>query len=199
MGAGKSTVADYFAGHGVTVVDTDVISRELTSQGGAAMAAIINTFGAGYVDEGGALNRPAMRSHVFSDSAARRQLEMILHPLIRAAATQRLLQAISPYVLLVVPLLSEHFADYRDFVDRILVVDCEETQQLRRIMARPSMNEAQARAILASQSSREARLTIADDVIDNSGDLAELAKQVSILHTQYLYAAQGKSATTYNN
>jgi dephospho-CoA kinase len=163
------------------------------------MPAIISAFGAEYVDETGGLNRPAMRSHVFSDAAARHRLEMILHPLIKAEAARLILNALSPYVVLVVPLLAEHLPDYRELVDRILVVDCDEAQQLRRIAARPTMNMEQAKAILAAQHRRNARLAIADDVIDNRGDLAALARQVTALHAQYLSVAQEKSTTKSNN
>lgn len=198
-GAGKSAAAAIFSTFGVTVVDTDVISRELTSVGGAAMPAIVSVFGADFVDGTGAMNRTMMRSHVLSDNGARRQLEMILHPLIRAEAATRVLHAVSPYVVLVVPLLVEHLAEYRELVDRILVVDCDEAQQLRRIAARPSMDMDQARAILAVQSCHDARLAVADDVIDNRGGMEALAAQVAVLHARYLSAAQDKSTATANN
>ncbi len=196
VGAGKSTTADLFAAHGVTVVDTDAISRELTSAGGAAMPVILSSFGAGYVDASGALNRPAMRAHVFSDARARRCLENILHPLIKAEAARRISKVASPYALLVVPLLSEHLGDYRELVDRILVVDCDEAQQLQRILSRTGLDEKQARAILAAQSSREARLAMADDVITNRGGMETLSEQVTALHGRYLGAALGISAIT---
>lgn len=199
VGAGKSVVATIFSDYGIAVVDTDVISRALTSAGGAAMPAIATVFGTEYIDEAGGLNRPAMRSHIFSDAAARDRLEMVLHPLIKAEATRQVMHAASPYVVLVVPLLVEKMADYRELVDRILVVDCDETQQLRRIAARPTMNMEQAKAILAAQHDRSTRLSVADDVIDNRGELMELAGQVSVLHARYLSAAHKKSTTTSNN
>lgn len=199
IGAGKSAVAAIFSGYGITVVDTDVISRDLTSVGGAAIPAIASTFGDEFIDGAGGLDRPAMRSYVFSDAAARHQLEKILHPLIKTEAVRQVLHAASPYVVLVVPLLVEHLADYRELVDRILVVDCDEAQQLTRIAARPTMNMEQAKAILAVQHSRNTRLAVADDIIDNRGNLAELAEQVSVLHGRYLSAAQEKSTTTSNN
>jgi dephospho-CoA kinase len=191
VGSGKSTVAQLFSDLGVGIVDTDVISRELTAGGGAALPAIVDRFGAEFIGQDGALNRQAMRNWVFSDSAARQELENILHPLIREEAAQRLCSVEAHYVLLVVPLLAEHLANYRALVDRIAVVDCEEAQQLQRILSRSSLNTAQATAILAAQCSRVARLSMADDVIDNRGDLGALTERVAFLHGQYLLAARG--------
>ncbi|MEW5770748.1 MAG: dephospho-CoA kinase [Pseudomonadota bacterium] len=193
IGSGKSTVATLFAGLGAAVVDTDEIARELTAPGGAAMPAIVAAFGADARDAQGALDRARMRGLVFSDPEARRRLESILHPLIRAEAAGRLARAGPPYVVLVVPLLAERLDDYRGIVDRVAVVDCDPAQQLARIAARPGLDEAQARAILAAQAAPAARLAIADDVIDNRGDLAALRAQVVSLHARCLRAAGIKS------
>ena len=192
VGAGKSTVAERFASHGVAVIDTDVISRDLTSVGGAAMAAILDAFGPEVVDADGALNRPAMRARVFANPADKQALEAILHPLIRENAARSVFLALAPYAVLVVPLLAENLNEYRGLVDRILVVDCDECEQIRRISTRPTMNEADARAMLAAQSSRATRLGIADDVLDNRGDLAMLAAQTDKLHQKYLDIVQGR-------
>lgn len=192
VGAGKSTVAERFASHGVAVIDTDVISRDLTSVGGAAMAAILDAFGPEVVDADGALNRPAMRARVFANPADKQALEAILHPLIRENAARSVFLALAPYAVLVVPLLAENLNEYRGLVDRILVVDCDECEQIRRISTRPTMNEADARAMLAAQSSRATRLDIADDVLDNRGDLAMLAAQTDKLHQKYLDIVQGR-------
>lgn len=192
MGAGKSTVAARFASHGVAVIDTDVISRQLTSAGGAAMAAILAAFGPDVVGADGALNRPVMRARVFSNPADRQTLEAILHPLIRENAARSLALAKAPYAVLVVPLLAENLSAYRDLVDRVLVVDCDEEEQIRRISTRPTMNEAEARAMLAAQCSRTTRLRIADEVLDNRGDLAMLTAQIDKLHQKYLDIVQGR-------
>lgn len=194
VGSGKSTVADHFASHGVEVIDTDAIARELTSAKGAAMPLIVSTFGLEFADASGAMDRSRMRELVFSDPAARHRLERILHPLIRALVERRLSQVKTPYAILVVPLLAEHLADYRNDLDCILVVDCDDTQQLRRILNRPTLSERQARAMLAAQSIREDRLAIADDVIDNRGDLSSLAAQVAVLHEKYMRVACTKQA-----
>lgn len=202
VGSGKTTAANIFADLGVAVVDTDVIAHELTASGGPAMPAIVNTFGAEFVSPDGALDRQVMRAWVFSDPAARQRLENILHPLIRQESAQRLCLAEAPYVLLVVPLLAEHLVDYRCLVDRIAVVDCDEEQQLLRMLSRQALNTEQAAEIMATQCSRVARLSIADDVIDNRGDLDALSSRVALLHQQYLLAAQGnnrKLPTTHCN
>lgn len=192
VGAGKSTVAERFASHGVAVIDTDVISRDLTSAGGVAMAAILAAFGPDIVAADGALNRPAMRARVFANPADRQALEAILHPLIRENAARSLFLALTPYAVLVVPLLVENLTEYRGLVDRILVVDCDEREQIRRISTRPTMNEADARAMLAAQCSRATRLGIADDVLDNRGDLGMLVDQIDKLHQKYLDIVQGR-------
>lgn len=194
IGSGKSTVAAEFGRLGVTVVDTDVISRELTATPGPVLDAIVAAFGAGILDAGGALDRAALRDKAFSDPRARQTLEGILHPRIRQAAAQHLGQAGSPYVLLVVPLLTENLPAYRELIDRIAVVDCAESLQLQRVAARPGLNRELAAAILASQCSRPERVAIADDVIPNEGDLPSLTRQVADLHAQYLCLARAKTA-----
>ena len=133
----------------------------------------------------GSLNRDAMRARVFSNPEERQRLEHVLHPLIRERARERVLQSAAPYVLLVVPLLLETGA-YRDLVDRVLVVDCPESRQIARTMARNGLAEDAVRAIMAAQLPRAERLAHADDVIRNDGDMAHLQAQVLNLHRQYL-------------
>lgn len=186
IGCGKSTVAAGFARLGVEVVDTDVIAHELTAPNGAAMPAIIEAFGNEVVTRDGALDRAAMRARVFADADTRKKLEAILHPLIRAESIRRVCASSAPYVLLVVPLLAENLAAYRDVLSRIALVDCEASQQLTRTAARPGMSVQQAKAIQAAQVSHAVRLEIADDVIDNRGDLAGLDAQIKCLHALYL-------------
>lgn len=185
IGSGKSTVAELFANLGVAIIDTDRISRALTAAGGAAMAAIRAAFGEAMVRPDGALDRSRMRERVFADDEARQRLEAILHPMIRAEA-ERQLAAVQggTYAMLVVPLLVETGA-YRKLIDRVLVVDCDEASQLRRIVSRDGLDEAQAQAILAAQATREQRLAAADDVLDNRGDLDSLRGEVSALHEKY--------------
>lgn len=189
IGSGKSTVADRFARLGAQIIDTDVIAHELTGPGGAAMEAIVATFGGEIKNQDGALDRTQMRRRAFVDPAVRKQLEAVLHPLIRAECAHRLEAVTGPYAMLVVPLLVENWQAYRPMLDRVAVVDCDEAQQLSRTAARAGLNLDQARAILAAQASRVVRLQIADDLIDNRGDLANLVHQVECLHLKYLKLA----------
>ena len=185
IGSGKTTVADRLVAHGATLVDTDAIAHELTAPGGAAMPALVAAFGPAVADAHGALDRAAMRRLAFADAAARGRLEAILHPRIRELADARCRAAPSPYVLLAVPLLVES-GTYRERCDRIVAVDCPEGLQISRVMARNRLAEAEVRAIMATQASRDERLAVADDVITNDHDLANLEKQVGELHRKYL-------------
>lgn len=191
IGSGKSTVADILAGLGATLIDTDAIAHGLTGPGGAAIPALVEGFGPDVVNSQGALDRSVMRARVFADPEIRLALESILHPLIRQEVQRQCDQATGAYALVVVPLLVEHLSEYRPLVDRILVVDCSAELQIARTSARPGLNEALARAILATQVSREARLALADDVIKNEGDRATLARQVEALHRRYATLAAG--------
>jgi len=184
IASGKSTVADLFDDLGVPVIDTDVIARDVVAAGEPALENIRHEFGDEVFDDAGELDRGAMRRIVFSDSDARNRLEAILHPRIQAVAIEQASTAGGRYQLIVVPLLTE--SPIREFVDRVLVVDCEESTQIRRLMARDAESEGQARRILAAQASRDERLKIADDVIRNDGDLAATLEQVKTLHQQYL-------------
>lgn len=185
IGCGKSTVAGLFAEHGAGIIDTDAISRDLTQSGGAAIDPIRAVFGDAYLTEEGALDRAKMRALIFADTAAKQQLELILHPLILEQAIVQLhrLQD-KPYVLLTVPLLPESPA-FRQLAGRILVVDCGESTQLARVIARNRMSETEIRSIIAQQTPRAERLKIADDVIHNDAELNSLAEQVSVLHVHY--------------
>jgi dephospho-CoA kinase len=203
IGCGKSTVAERFASLGAEVIDTDVIAHELTGPHGAAMAAIVAEFGVEMATQAGALDRVAMRARVFADPDARKKLEAILHPLIRAESMRRVRAVATsnsaPYALLVVPLLVENLAAYRPLLNRVAVVDCDEAQQLARTAARPGLDIKQAKAILAAQASPALRLQIADDLIDNRGDLDSLEQQIERLHAMYMQLAEGVSITKQNN
>lgn len=192
IGSGKSTVADCFAAQGVPVIDTDVIARELTVPGGSALAAIRAVFGETVMHTDGSLNREALRSQVFSDSAARCQLEAILHPLIRQGVKQRLAAVAAPYALIVIPLLVET-GGYRDMLNRVLVVDCPEDVQIARVRARNGLDPDQINAILAAQAGRSERLAAADDVIVNTSTRAALVAEVAVLHRRYLTLATAAS------
>jgi dephospho-CoA kinase len=189
IGSGKSAAAEEFGRLGATVVDTDAIAHELTQAGGAAMPEVRRLFGEGYVDAGGAMDRAKMRALAFRDPAARKKLELLLHPLIRAESDRRIAAASGAYVMHVVPLLIES-PDYRQRVSRVLVVDCPEDVQIARVRQRSSLPDEEIRRILRSQASRADRLAAADDVIDNSGSLDALHKQVRKLHAKYLELAR---------
>jgi len=185
IGSGKSAAAEEFGRLGATVVDTDAIAHELTQSGGAAIGEIRRRFGSDYVEPTGAMDRAKMRALVFRDPAARRKLEQLLHPMIRAESERRIAAASGPYVIHVVPLLVES-AEYRQRVARVLVVDCPEAVQVERVRRRSSLSEEEVRRIIGAQIKSEVRLTAADDVIDNAGTLDALHKQVRELHVRYL-------------
>ena len=188
IGSGKSAVAEEFARLGVIRIDTDAIAHELTAIGGAALPEIERVFGKNFMDGSGAMHRDRMRELVFAEPAARKRLEALLHPMIRAESARRIAAAAGPYVIHVVPLLLES-ADYRGRVDRILVVDCPEDAQIARVRGR-GLAESEILQIMAAQTPRAARLAAADDVIDNSGPIDALRKQVGELHARYLKLAQ---------
>lgn len=188
IASGKSTVARLFEALGAAVVDTDAIAHELTGPGGDAIEPIRSRFGAQFITADGALDRPGMRALAFSDPQAKRDLEAILHPRIRARAQALVAQAQAPYVLLLIPLLAES-GGYPGLIDRVLVVDCDERSQIARARQRSGLDEAQVRAIMAAQASRAQRLALADDVIDNDGPAQALDEQVRRLHVRYLALA----------
>jgi dephospho-CoA kinase len=187
-----------FADLGVPVIDTDVIAREVVSPGQPALAEIREAFGAGVIAADGTLDRAAMRSMVFGDAGARRRLEAILHPKIGKATRAQAEAAGGAYQVIVVPLLVE--SSLRGFVDRVLVVDCDERTQVARLLERDAEwllerdaeSEEQARRILAAQSTRAERLAIADDVVSNDGSLDDTGEQVRALHRTYLIEAAAR-------
>jgi len=193
IGSGKSTIAERFAQLGAAIIDTDVIAHELTGPDGRAMPAIMACFGSEIANSTGAMDRAAMRSRVFADPTARRKLEAILHPLIRAESALRLQAVSAPYALLVVPLLVENLTTYQPLLNRIVVVDCEESQQIARTASRSGLNLEQAKSILAAQANQASRLQIADDLIENRGDFRNLDHQIQRLHQKYLKHAAASS------
>lgn len=185
IGSGKSTVARAFGELGVGWVDADDVAREVVALGEPTLMTITEHFGAEILNTDGTLNRPALRALIFADPEQRQWLESVTHPVVRERLLQHLerLLAHSPYVLLVSPLLFESGQD--KLVHRTLVVDVPETIQLTRTLARDGVSETQVRAILAAQLSREARLAKSDDVIDNSGNHADMMRQVARLDKLY--------------
>ncbi|TDY24316.1 dephospho-CoA kinase [Paraburkholderia sp. BL6665CI2N2] len=189
IGSGKSTVADLFAAHGVPLVDTDLIAHRITAPHGIAMPPIAAEFGEEFVAPDGSLDRAAMRTLVFSDDSARKRLEGITHPLIRAETEREQREAQGPYVIVVVPLLVES-RKWKSRVNRVLTVDCSIETQISRVMSRNNFSREQVLAIIARQATREARLAAADDIIDNdNAPLDVLESQVDALHRVYLSLA----------
>jgi dephospho-CoA kinase len=183
IASGKSTVAEMFAELGVPVIDTDLIAREVVEPGQPALAEIRGRFGERMINADGNLDRAAMRELIFADDEARRDLEAILHPRI-GAETRRQAEVVGGlYQLIVVPLLTE--SALLDFVDRVLVVDCDEERQVERLLERDTETIEQARRIVSSQASRHDRLSIADDVIDNNGDLH--ATKLAVIRLDQMY------------
>jgi dephospho-CoA kinase len=188
IASGKSTAAQRFVELGVPVIDADEASRAVVVRGTPGLAKVTERFGSGVIAENGELNRRALRELIFSDAGARRDLELILHPLIRAHMDQSAATAAGPYVVMAIPLLVEGRS--RDRVDRILVVDLDEELQLQRVMARDGCTLDEARAILASQASRSVRLAAADDVLLNAGTVTDLRQEVDRVHEQYRQLAE---------
>ncbi len=183
IAAGKTAVSDLFAQRGVPVIDTDRIAHDIVEPGQPALKQIAEAFGPEFLGADGRLDRKKMRTAIFSSPQQKTRLEGILHPAIVAEADRRIAQIDAPWCLLVVPLLRE--TSLLPSIDRVLVVDVEESVQIERVMARDKINRQQARSILAAQTGRRQRLALADDVLDNSGSLEQLNAAVNELHHKY--------------
>ncbi|HNV09590.1 MAG TPA: dephospho-CoA kinase [Dokdonella sp.] len=187
VASGKSTVERLFASRGIEIIDADHVAREVVAAGTAGLADIVEVFGTDVLSADGSLDRRAMRERVFADERARRQLEAIIHPRVREVLRQRASEVHSAYGMLVIPLLVES-GDYA-WVNRVLVVDVPREVQRERLLKRDGISRELAEAMLNAQASREQRLAVADDVIDNSADLESLDDAVERLHRRYLQLA----------
>ena len=187
IASGKSTVADMFADLGVPIIDTDVIAREVVAPGEPALDEIVERFGERMIDAAGNLDRSAMRKLIFADDSAREDLEAILHPRIGAETRRQADAAGGDYQVIVVPLLTG--SPLREFVDRVLVVDCDEETQIQRLLNRDAETVEQAQRIIAAQAGRDERLKVANDVIMNRGSLEQTRTAVSRLDRIYLRLA----------
>ena len=189
IGSGKSEAAKQFGLLGVPIVDTDIISHELTAVGQSILAEIGSTFGADFLMANGALNRAKLRAHVFENKEERLKLEAILHPAIRARALKQLAENESKlqpnYQILVLPLLFENDR-YASIAHKVLVIDCDESLQIKRAMARSQLSESQVKAIMDAQVSRATRLALADEVIENNGTLTELIEKVAYINKKFI-------------
>jgi dephospho-CoA kinase len=187
IASGKSTAAKFFGALGVPILDSDQIAREVVEPGQPPLERLVARFGPSILTPDGHLDRPALRDIVFSDPMARADLEALTHPAIGAAMEARSAAAGGPYQVLVIPLLVEK--NLSSHVDRVLVVDCDEELQVRRLRDRDGSTPEQAQAILGAQAPRAARLRAADDVITNEADMSAVQDQVAALHTRYLKLA----------
>lgn len=189
IGSGKSTVADAFSRLGIAIIDADIIARQVVEPHTPGLNAIAAHFGSGIINADGTLNRRLLRESIFSQPAEKTWLNALLHPMIHQETQRQIAEATSPYVLWVVPLLVENQLQHK--ADRILVIDVSPETQLQRTMLRDNVSRQHAEQILAAQATREERLAVADDVIDNDGAPETIASDVARLHAQYLtYAAQ---------
>jgi len=189
IASGKSLAADAFAALGAPVLNADAVAREVVAPGTLGLRQIRERFGAEFLTPAGELDRRRMREHVFADAGARRALEAITHPLIRARLLEWRDAQRAPYCVLDVPILVESGLDA--LVDRILVVDAPAALQVQRLTARDGIGEDLARAMLAAQASRARRLEHADDVILNDGAPQAVRDAVARLHAFYLGLASG--------
>lgn len=188
IGSGKTAVSDLLGKLGAGVIDTDLISHQITAPGGKAIPLISKEFGADFIDPQGALDRPKMRALVFADSNARQALEKITHPLIQQETAKQafeLAKSGAPYLVFVVPLLIES-GSWVNLIDYLIVVDCPEETQIQRVMHRSNMTRLDVENILKAQTSRKVRLAAASAVIENQGSLDELKSEVLRLHQELL-------------
>jgi dephospho-CoA kinase len=189
IASGKSTVTKRFAELGVPIIDADVASRAVVQPDSVGLQQIVDRFGPAILGTNGELNRAALRTQIFTDPTRRKELEAILHPLIRTYMEHQAKDVVFPYLIMAIPLLIESGSP-RSRVDRILVIDVDEATQLRRLLERDGSSIEQARAILASQTSRESRLAAADDVLPNQGTVTDLRQAVDRQHERYLSLAK---------
>ena len=186
IGSGKSTATQTFARLGVPVIDLDVIAHAFTAAGGALIPLIAGAFGTEFVTEEGALNRPLMRALVFTQPEARAKLNDIMHPAIFDEALRQLAELeASAYVVLAIPLLQES-QRYLHYIDHVLVIDCEESLQLERVMQRSGLTAQEARKIIDAQSSRQSRIEMAGSVITNNGTRQEFEEKIEQFHKNYI-------------
>lgn len=193
IASGKSEVERRFRALGIHVADADVAAREVVEPGTPGLAEIVEVFGPDALDADGRLDRAAMRVRVFSDAAARERLEAIIHPRVRTALRTACEAAAGPYAMAAIPLFVEAGREaYAAWIDRVLVVDVPVEVQLERLLRRDGIDEALAWNMIKAQATREQRLAVADDLIDNDGPLAALEAAVSGLHERYVALATGQ-------
>lgn len=185
IGSGKTEACRVFSELGVPVVDLDQIAYAMSAPGSPAMMQVREAFGPTFFDENGNLLRSQLRELVFAKPDALDQLNQIMHPAIRYEALRQIAaHALAKYVVLAIPLLVESRSDW-SMLDHVLLIDCDESIQLQRVMQRSHLSAEMAQAMMAAQSSRQARLNMADTVIENHGSLGDLAEKISDFHKNY--------------
>ncbi|MEI8602034.1 dephospho-CoA kinase [Shewanella sp. PP-Sp27a-2] len=184
IGSGKTTVANLFAAEGITLVDADIVAREVVAPGSKGLEAIVTHFGAEILTPEGELERAKLRQRIFSHPEEREWLNQLLHPMIRQEMLAQVEKATSAYVIMVVPLLFENGLDR--LVNRTLVVDISPELQINRTVKRDNVDTSQVNNIISSQCSRSEKLARADDIIDNQGEISTLKREVLALHQRYL-------------
>jgi dephospho-CoA kinase len=195
VASGKSALADRFAALGATIADADVAAREAVALGSEGLAEVVAAFGPGVLDANGGLDRPAMRRRVFADEAARRTLESVIHPRVRAWLRAACQAADGPYAIAAIPLLAEGGGRLAyPWLDRILVVDVPRDVQVARLLARDGVDEALANRMIDAQATRRERLAIADDVVANDGPIERLDQAARELDAQYRALAAGRAS-----
>jgi dephospho-CoA kinase len=193
IGSGKSTVCRLFQELGVKIIDADIIARELVTPGQPALELLTEAFGKEILNENGELNRDTLRKLIFSDIIKKHLLEAIMHPLIFERITYEINSSQDHYCIVAIPLLLE--TNQAGMVDRVAIVDCSVETQVERVISRDRLSRDEILAIISSQISRESRLQLADDVIDNSTTTAQLAEQIKRLHNSYILLANARTSS----
>ena len=192
IGSGKTTVANIFSDrYGIPVVDADIVAREVVEPGTPGLESVVDAFTTAVLDQDGQLNRRKLKSIIFANESERTTLERILHPAISREIRRQIFDIEAPYCILGIPLLKKT-NDNLKIIDRILVVDCPKEVQIERVTTRDTLTEDEVTAIITTQSSREERLTMADDVLINDGEKADLHIQIDTLHTSYMQLLRKK-------
>ena len=184
IASGKTIVSDEFSSLGADIIDTDIIAKELIFPGSETLNEIVSVFGENVLQDDGNLNRKLMRQIIFSEKDKKITLEKIMHPKIQNEVKLKIQSASGQYQIIVVPLLLQ--SPILDFVDRVLIIDCNEKIQINRLMNRDNISEELAKKMIENQSKREERLAIADDVILNEGRIEEIKHEVKKLNDFYI-------------
>ncbi|MCB6183638.1 dephospho-CoA kinase [Leeia sp. TBRC 13508] len=189
IGSGKTAASDAFHALGVNVIDTDLISHELTSKNGKAISLISSHFGSDYIDSEGKLDRKKMRELIFTNANAKLALEQIIHPLIEYEVAQQIQSSQGAYALVVVPLLFES-QRYRSLVNYVIALDCSEEMQIERVMTRSQLSREAVKNIMQHQLSRSERNALANFILVNDGTKEALIEKVRLLHEQLLQLSE---------